>query len=76
MEKSKDIMDYYAGDNIPQGLKEIKYVIKQYVVHNESGNWYEMEEDIENELKKIKTPLYYKELLNCLDDAIELIEKK
>ena len=76
MEKSKDIMDYYAGDNIPQGLKEIKYVIKQYVVHNESGDWYEMEEDIENELEKIKTPLYYKELLNCLDKAIELIEKK
>ena len=68
-------MDYYSGDNIPQGLKEIKYFIKQYVVHNECGDWCEMEEDIENELKKIKTPLYYKELLKCLDNAIELIEK-
>ena len=34
MKKSKDIMDYYSGDNIPQGLKETKYVIKQLLDYN------------------------------------------
>tara|TARA_Y100001937_G_C6913064_1_gene238315 strand:+ start:150 stop:332 length:183 start_codon:yes stop_codon:yes gene_type:complete len=60
MEKSIDIMDYYAGDNIPQGLKECKYAIKQLLDFNGE--------------KEIS--LYYKELFKCLDNAIELIEKK
>ena len=37
---------------------------------------FETEEDIDKELKKIRMPLYYKELLKCLDKTIELIEKK
>ena len=60
MEKSKDIMDYYAGDNIPQGLKETKYAIKQLLDYNG-----------ETEISS-----YYKELFYCIDKAIELIENK
>jgi len=60
MEKSKDIMDYYAGDNIPQGLKETKYAIKQLLDYN----------------GETEISLYYKELFNCIDKAIELIENK
>ena len=75
MKKSKDIMDYYAGDNTLQGLMECKYAIKQLFVYSQTDNWFKAEEDIENELKKIRMPLYYKELFNCLNKAIELIEK-
>lgn len=58
MEKSKDIMDYYAGDNIPQGLEETKYAIKQLLEYN----------------GETETSSYYKELFSCIDKAIELIE--
>ena len=60
MEKSKDIMDYYAGDNIPQGLKETKYAIKQLLDYN----------------GETEISLYYKEIFSCIDKAIELIENK
>ena len=76
MKKSKDIMDYYTEDNTPQGLMECKYAIKQLFVYNQTDSWFEAEEDIDKELKKIRMPLYYKELLKCLDKTIELIEKK
>ena len=60
MEKSKDNMDYYEGDNIPQGLKETKYAIKQLLDYN----------------GETEISLYYKEIFSCIDKAIELIENK
>ena len=59
MEKSKDIMDYYTGDNIPQGLEEAKYAIKQLLLHN----------------GETEVSSYYKEIFNCIDKAIEVINK-
>tara|TARA_R100001594_G_C4048819_1_gene264641 strand:+ start:1911 stop:2090 length:180 start_codon:yes stop_codon:yes gene_type:complete len=59
MKKSKDIMDYYAGDNIPQGLEEAKYAIKQLLDY--CGE------------KEIS--LYYKEIFNCIDKAVKILDK-
>ena len=55
--------NYYSDGNISNGLKETKYAIKNLLkiaTHNNDDFYSD----------------YYKELFNCIDKAIELIEKK
>ena len=51
--------DYYSGGYIAHGLMETKHAIKELLEHGG-------EKEISD---------YYKELFNCLDKAVEILER-
>ena len=55
----KNKNDYYSGGYIAHGLMETKHAIKELLEHNG-------EKEISD---------YYKELFNCLDKAVEILEQ-
>jgi hypothetical protein len=55
--------NYYSNGNISNGLRETKYALKNILKHYAYVN------------KEIYSD-YYKELFNCIDEAIKLIDNK